>query len=107
MWPWRTRAVRCQPVSVPGRGNRSHSRIYRNRTRDLRPGSLFGIYDVMKTGDGELTYPVPWATTAESSFVADPAQYRSALQAAGFAVIAELNRRDFAITFFDQFRAKT
>jgi len=36
--------------------------------RVLRPGSLFGIYDVMKTGDGELTYPVPWATTAESSF---------------------------------------
>jgi ubiquinone/menaquinone biosynthesis C-methylase UbiE len=75
--------------------------------RVLRPGSLFGIYDVMRTGDGELTYPVPWATTAESSFVADPARYRRALQAAGFAVIAELNRRDFAITFFDQFRAKT
>jgi ubiquinone/menaquinone biosynthesis C-methylase UbiE len=75
--------------------------------RVLRPGSLFGIYDVMKTGDGELTYPVPWATTAASSFVADPAQYRSALQAAGFAVIAELNRRDFAIAFFDQLRTKT
>ena len=75
--------------------------------RVLRPGSLFGIYDVMKAGAGELSYPVPWATTAASSFVVDPAQYRSALQAAGFAVIAELNRRDFAITFFDQFRAKT
>ena len=75
--------------------------------RVLRPGSLFGIYDVMKAGAGELSYPVPWATTPASSFVADPAQYRSALQAAGFAVIAELNRRDFAITFFDQFRAKT
>ena len=75
--------------------------------RVLRPGSLFGIYDVMKAGAGELSYPMPWATTAASSFVVDPAQYRSALQAAGFAVIAELNRRDFAITFFDQFRAKT
>src|SRR5258705_12264655 len=60
----------------------------------------------MKAGDGELSYPVPWATTAASSFVADPAQYRSALQAAGFAVIAELSRRDFAITFFNQSRAK-
>jgi ubiquinone/menaquinone biosynthesis C-methylase UbiE len=75
--------------------------------RVLRPGSLFGIYDVMKAGAGELSYPMPWATTAASSFVVDPAQYRSALQATGFAVIAELNRRDFAITFFDQFRAKT
>ena len=41
--------------------------------RVLRPGSLFGIYDVMKTGDGELTYPVPWATTAASSFVVERA----------------------------------
>ena len=47
--------------------------------RVLRPGSLFGIYDVMKAGAGELSYPVPWATTAASSFVVDPAQYRSAL----------------------------
>jgi SAM-dependent methyltransferase len=76
-------------------------------SRVLRPGALFGIYDVMKTGDGEITYPVPWATTAASSFVAEPAQYRHALQAAGFAVIAELNRRDFAIAFFDQLRART
>src|SRR5258707_3866151 len=75
--------------------------------RVLRPGSLFGIYDVMKAGAGELSFPLPWATTAASSFVVDPAQYRSALQAAAFAVIAELNRRDFAITFFDQFRATT
>jgi SAM-dependent methyltransferase len=75
--------------------------------RVLRPGALFGIYDVMKTGDGELTFPVPWATTAASSAVASPEQYRGAPQAAGFAVIAELNRRDFAVAFFDQLRAKT
>ena len=75
--------------------------------RVLRSNSLFGIYDVMKIGDGELTYPVPWATTATSSAVAKPAQYREALQAAGFSVIAERNRRDFALAFFDQLRAKT
>ncbi len=75
--------------------------------RVLRSHSLFGIYDVMKIGDGELTYPVPWATTATSSAVAKPAQYREALQAAGFSVIAERNRRDFALAFFDQLRAKT
>ena len=75
--------------------------------RVLRPGALFGIYDVMKSGDGEIKFPVPWATTAASSAVASPAQYRDALQAAGFTVIAELNRRDFAATFFEQLRAKT
>ena len=75
--------------------------------RVLRPGALFGIYDIMKMGDGELAFPVPWATTADSSAVAEPRQYRDALQAAGFEVTAELNRRDFAVTFFDQFRART
>ena len=75
--------------------------------RVLRANSLFGIYDVMKTGEGELTFPVPWATTAESSAVAKPSQYREALEKAGFTVIAERNRRDFALAFFYQLRAKT
>ena len=75
--------------------------------RVLRSNALFGIYDVMRIDDGELTYPVPWATTAASSAVAKPAQYREALQAAGFSVIVERNRRDFALAFFDQLRART
>jgi SAM-dependent methyltransferase len=75
-------------------------------SRVLRSNSLFGIYDVMRIGDGELTYPVPWATTAASSAVAEPAQYRNALQAAGLTVIAERNRRDFALAFFDHLRAR-
>ena len=61
----------------------------------------------MKIGEGELTYPVPWATTAASSALAKPAQYHEALEGAGFTVIAERNRRDFALTFFDQLRART
>ena len=76
-------------------------------SRVLRRNSLFGIYDVMRIGDGELTYPVPWATTAASSALAKPAQYREALEKAGFAVVAERNRRDFALAFFDQLRART
>jgi ubiquinone/menaquinone biosynthesis C-methylase UbiE len=76
-------------------------------SRVLKPNTLFGIYDVMRIGDGELTYPVPWATTAASSAVATPAQYRAVLEASGFSVIAERNRRDFALLFFDQLRART
>jgi len=75
--------------------------------RVLRPGALFGIYDVMKIGDGEMIFPAPWATTPESSALATPRQYRDALQAAGFVETAELNRRDFALAFFEQLRART
>jgi SAM-dependent methyltransferase len=73
----------------------------------LRPGSVFGIYDVMQTGSGDLTFPVPWATTADQSAVAEPVRYKNALQKAGFSVIAERNRRDFALAFFSDLRAKT
>ena len=75
--------------------------------RVLRPGALFGIYDVMRIGDGDLVYPVPWAATAETSFVARAEQYKQALRAAGFTILAERNRHEFAITFFEQLRAKT
>jgi hypothetical protein len=54
-----------------------------------------------------IPYPVHWATTAASSAVATPAQYREALEKAGFAVIAERNRRDFALAQYDQLRART
>ena len=68
---------------------------------------MFGIYDVMRTGPGEITFPVPWATTAELSALAEPQRYKNALQKAGFNVIAERNRRDFALAFFADLRAKT
>jgi SAM-dependent methyltransferase len=75
--------------------------------RVLRPGASFGIYDVMRTGPGDLAYPVPWATTADLSAVAEPERYKKALQAAGLTVVGERNRRDFALAFFADLRAKT
>src|SRR5215472_5117684 len=75
--------------------------------RVLRPSSLFGIYDVMRIGDGEIAYPVHWAATAASSAVATPAQYREALEKSGFTIVAERNRRDFALAQYDQLRART
>lgn len=75
--------------------------------RVLKPGGIFGIYDVMREEDGELGYPVPWASAAETSFVEPAAQYRRALKEAGFAVEKERSRRDFALEFFRQMRAAT
>ena len=68
--------------------------------RVLKPGGTFGIYDVMRTGDGKLTYPVPWAMTAQGSAVDSPDDYKAALEAAGFRITAERNRRAFALDFF-------
>lgn len=83
------------------------TRLCAEVARVLKPGALFGIYDVMKTSDDELSFPVPWATTPAASALAAPAQYRGALEAAGFTVISELPRRDFALEFFKQLRSRT
>ena len=55
--------------------------------RVLKPGGMFGIYDQMREADGELTFPVPWATVSETSFVETPDRYQHLLMEAGFEVI--------------------
>jgi ubiquinone/menaquinone biosynthesis C-methylase UbiE len=82
------------------------ARLFAEVRRVLEPGGVFGIYDVMREGDGELSFPVPWASTADTSFVASAATYRRLLQDAGFEIRKERSRRDFAIEFFRQLRSR-
>ncbi len=82
------------------------SRLFAEVHRVLVPHGVFGIYDVMRERDGALTYPVPWAATAETSFVASAADYRRLLEAAGFEILKERSLRDFAIEFFHRMRSQ-
>jgi ubiquinone/menaquinone biosynthesis C-methylase UbiE len=83
------------------------AQLFEEIYRVLRPGASFGVYDVMRSGDGELSYPVPWATEKSTSNLAAPDEYREALVNAGFEVSLENNRRDFALSFFKQLREQT
>ncbi len=82
------------------------SGLFAEIRRVLVPSGILGIYDVMRLGAGVLSYPVPWASSPEASFVADAATYRRLLEAAGFDVLKERNRRDFALEIFGQMRAR-
>ncbi|WP_374572336.1 cyclopropane-fatty-acyl-phospholipid synthase family protein [Phenylobacterium sp.] len=62
--------------------------------RVLAPGGRFAIYDVMRTGEGEVDYPVAWASDARMSFVATPTEYRQACGEAGLTVVDERSLRD-------------
>jgi ubiquinone/menaquinone biosynthesis C-methylase UbiE len=74
--------------------------------RVLKPGGFFGIYDLMRIGPGELIFPVPWAATGATSFVAADADYRRLLTEAGFKVLNERERRAYALEFFAKTKAR-
>jgi hypothetical protein len=74
--------------------------------RVLKQGGMFAVYDVMQTGDGEITFPVPWAASRATSFVERPETYRRALLKAGFEVVSERARREFGIGFFQRMRGR-
>jgi len=59
-----------------------------------------------KNSEGDFSFPVPWATTADTSFVVNAARYRPHLEDAGFTVQKERTRREFAIGFFRKMRAR-
>ncbi len=80
--------------------------VFSEVARVLKPGAVFGVYDVMRTGEGDLSFPVPWSQTPQNSAVATPADYREALEGAGFAISAERDRRDFALEFFAELSAR-
>jgi len=81
--------------------------LFSEINRVLKSGAYFGVYDVMRQTDGELLYPVPWAADSNTSKLSTPDQYKKALSEAGFECSEENNRRDFALEFFRQLRAKT
>lgn len=81
--------------------------VYREVRRVMKPGGVFAVFDIVRSADGELRYPVPWAQSEETSFVAKPEAYRDALTQAGFQVVQERDRRDSAIAFTNRTMART
>ena len=81
--------------------------LFSEISRVLKPGSRFGIYDVMRMSEGALTYPVPWASEENSSFLAAPEVYSALLESAGFRVECVNNRKEFALKFFDTLKQKS
>jgi hypothetical protein len=60
----------------------------------------------MRTDDQPLAYPVAWAQEEATSFVGSIEDYRNAMEANGFEVLEEINRRDLALEFFKNRKAR-
>lgn len=60
--------------------------VFSEVRRVLTPGARFAVYEQMRTGEGDLDYPLPWAEDEQSSFVVSAEDYRTELEAAGFRI---------------------
>ena len=77
--------------------------FYREAFRALRPGGRLALSNVCAGTAGEPFFPVPWASTRETSFLATPDETRADLAAVGFDIaefhdttdaIVEVQRRN-------------
>ncbi len=54
----------------------------------------------MRHGEGDLAFPLPWASSADQSHVAPPEAYRAAAHAADLHLVAERDRHAYAVAYF-------
>lgn len=77
--------------------------LFAEAARVLKPGGHFALFEVMRDEDtSDLVFPLPWSMLPETSHVVSPDAYRAAATAAGLELIAERERRQFALDFFER-----
>jgi ubiquinone/menaquinone biosynthesis C-methylase UbiE len=76
------------------------SALYAEARRVVKPGGVFGLYDVLQGPGGAPHYPVPWAQDPSTSFLVTIEELRALLEGAGFEVLAQRDRTRFGVAFF-------
>jgi sarcosine/dimethylglycine N-methyltransferase len=61
--------------------------FYREAFRALRPGGVLALSNLCLGKGSAIVYPVPWAETAETSFLVPPEAMEADLRAVGFAIL--------------------
>jgi SAM-dependent methyltransferase len=62
-------------------------RFYREALRVLKPGGVLALSNLAAGPNGNPYYPVPWAYTANESFLSTPEATRQELAQAGFEIV--------------------
>lgn len=97
----------CATMIHVGMNIADKAKAFAEVRRVLKPGCVFGIYDIMLTSAGEIAYPMPWALTAAASFLETPPAYRALLAAQGFAIENERDWRETALQLGRKMRERT
>ncbi len=74
--------------------------LYQEMARVLKPGGVLALYDVMRKGEGDLRFPVPWADTPAISCLLTPEETEEHLEQVGMEVVLTEDRTSMATAFF-------
>lgn len=81
-------------------------KFYSEISRVLKPGGYFLFYDILKKGDDEVSYPMPWASNASLSFLFKAVEMDGFLKELGFTKEQSTDQTQAGIDFFDALVAR-
>ncbi|MFC4721756.1 class I SAM-dependent methyltransferase [Geojedonia litorea] len=81
-------------------------KLYSEISRVLKPGGHFLYYDILKKEDGEVNYPMPWASTSDMSFLFKETDMDALLTQFGLTKEQSINQTQAGIYFFNALVAK-
>ena len=80
--------------------------FYSEINRVLKTGGYFLFYDILKKGNGEISFPMPWASNANISFLFKAEEMDGYLREFGLTKEQSKNQTQAGIDFFDALVAR-
>lgn len=81
-------------------------KFYSEINRVLKSGGRFIFYDILQKGDGQINYPMPWASNAHLSFLFKAKEMDGLLQELGFIEEQSVDQTQAGIDFFESLLAR-
>lgn len=81
-------------------------RFYSEISRVLKAGGYFLYYEILRKGDGEINYPMPWAGSPDLSFLFKEVQMDKYLKESGLTKEQSTDQSQAGIEFFNVLVAK-
>ncbi|RIV45371.1 class I SAM-dependent methyltransferase [Flagellimonas pelagia] len=81
-------------------------KFYSEINRVLKNGGRFIFYDILQKGDGQINYPMPWASNAHLSFLFKTKEMDDLLKEFGFIEEQSVDQTQAGIDFFESLLAR-